>query len=327
MNIESLLLNDIKNCCGCGACVNACPADAVVLRPDKSGFLYPKVDTAKCIECRKCIEACNYKKQPLYASKEKTYAAVTQNTDVSQSSSGGVFSSLAFNILKDGGAVYGCTMNRTDEVFDPHHVRIDRVENLHLLQGSKYIQSEIGTIFRMVGEDLKNEKTVLFSGTPCQVDSLYGYLGKDWPNLYTVDTICHGVPNAEFFNRYINYTESAKDAVITDYVFRDKSEGWKLFGRMDLQKVNESQRVYFEPEKSSYYQLFLNGYTYRENCYHCPFACRNRPGSITIGDYWNIDLAHSELNDDSSSKLDWKHGVSALIINTEKGVELMDRYG
>ena len=326
MNIELLLKDERKNCCGCGACENICPADAIVLVSDETGFLYPKVDIVKCIECRNCIEACNYKKLTEYVSKEITYAAVTQNTDVYQSSSGGLFSSLAVNVLAAGGTVYGCTMTREDDGFNPHHIRISRVEDLSLLQGSKYVQSEIGKVFRSVSEDLTAGKTVLFSGTPCQIDGLYGYLGKDWDNLYTIDTICHGVPGRTLFNEYIHYEENRRNGRINNFIFRDKSSGWKLFGRMDLYQNNELKQIYFEPEQSSYYQLFLNKYTYRENCYSCPFASRKRPGDITMGDFWNIDLAHPELNG-NSKQLNWQNGVSALIINTDQGMNLMEQYG
>lgn len=326
MNIEERLAL-IDFCCGCGACVNICSANALVLKPDHAGFLYPSVDATKCIQCEKCIDICAYKKKNQYISKEETYAAVSKNTDVKKSSSGGAFSSLALNILNDGGTVYGCTMAQTDDGFNPHHIRINRPEDLHLLQGSKYVQSEIGLTYREVKKDLANNTTVLFSGTPCQIDGLYGFLGKDYSNLFTIDTICHGVPNKGFFNRYIKYEESVKKAKIINYVFRDKKEGWKLYGRMDLQDDSRKCSVYFESEESSYYQLFLNRYTYRENCYACPYAIKNRSGDITMGDFWNIDLIHPELFSGKETGISCDNGVSVLVINSEKGQELMKRYG
>ncbi len=326
MNIEALLTQD-SNCSGCGACENVCPCNALCLLPGKAGFLYPSVDISKCIECKKCIDVCSYKKRIDYISKATVYAAVSQNTDVRQSSSGGLFSSLATSILNNGGVVYGCTMSREEDGFYPHHIRITREEDLYRLQGSKYVQSEIGLSFRSVLEDLKNEKTVLFSGTPCQVDGLRGYLGKDYSTLYTIDNICHGVPNRDLLNRYIHFEEKNRNARIMDFVFRDKKEGWKLYGRMDLDAGKGKNSVFFEPEKSSYYQLFLDRYTYRENCYTCPFASNNRPGDITMGDFWNIDLVHPELKAEGQSYLDWHEGVSVLIVNSDKGLELMDKYG
>ncbi len=326
MSIEERLAQE-DACCGCGACENVCPAGALVLKPDHAGFLHPSVDAAKCVQCGKCIDTCTYKKKSNYVSKEETYAAVSKNTDVKKSSSGGVFSSLALNVLKDGGTVYGCTMNRTNNGFDPHHIRISHPEDLYLLQGSKYVQSEIGLIYREVKKDLENNITVLFSGTPCQIDGLYGFLGKEYPNLFTIDNICHGVPNKNFFNRYIRHEESDKKAKIIDYVFRDKKDGWKLFGRMDLQDDSGNRPVYFKPEESSYYQLFLNRYTYRENCYTCPYAYKNRPGDITIGDFWNIDLIQPELFLEKEHVINCDNGVSVLVINSEKGYELMKCYG
>ena len=326
MNFEErLALEDA--CCGCSACENICATGALVLKPNHAGFLYPTIDAEKCVQCGKCIDICAYKKKNRYISKEVTYAAVSKNTDVRESSSGGVFSSLALNILKDGGVVYGCTMARTNEEFNPHHKRIIRQEDLYLLQGSKYVQSGIGLVYKEAKKDLTNNITVLFSGTPCQIDGLRGFLGKDYPNLFTIDTVCHGVPNKEFFNRYIRNEENVKKANIINFVFRDKRDGWKLYGRMDLQDDSGNRSVYFKPEGSSYYQLFLNRYTYRENCYTCPYAFKNRPGDITIGDFWNIDLIHPELFSDTDLGIHCDNGVSVLIINSEKGFKLMKRYG
>ncbi len=326
MNIEERLAL-IDSCCGCGACENNCPVGALIVKPDHAGFLLPFIDVAKCVQCEKCIDTCAYKKQNKYVSKEETYAAISKNSDVKQSSSGGVFSSLAINVLNDGGTVYGCTMTHTDNGFDPHHIRINNLEELYLLQGSKYVQSEIGLTYREVKKDLANNTTVLFSGTPCQIDGLYGFLGKDYQNLFTIDTICHGVPNKDLFNRYIEYEENTKKAKIINYVFRDKKDGWKLYGRMDLQNDSGNRSVYFKPEESSYYQLFLDRYTYRENCYTCPFAFKNRPGDITIGDFWNIDLIYPELFAEKEPVINCENGVSVLVINSEKGLELMKRYG
>ncbi len=326
MSIEECLAQE-NACCGCGACENICPVGALVLKPNDAGFLYPSINAIKCIQCGKCIDICTYKKKNKYTSKEETYAAVSKNTDIKQSSSGGVFSSLALNILKNGGTVYGCTMAKINNEFYPHHIRISCPDDLYLVQGSKYIQSEIGLTYRAVKKDLANNLIVLFSGTPCQIDGLYGFLGKDDSNLFTIDTICHGVPNKGFFNRYIKYEESVKKAKIINYVFRDKKDGWKLYGRMDLQNDSENRSIYFKPEESSYYQLFLNRYTYRENCYTCPFAFKNRPGDITIGDFWNIDLIHPELFSEKESVINCDNGVSVLVINSEKGHELMKRYG
>lgn len=326
MNFEEQLASE-NNCCGCGVCENICITGALVLKPNHAGFLYPSIDTEKCVQCGKCIDTCAYKKRNKYVSEEETYAAISKNTDVLQSSSGGVFSSLAFNILNDGGTVYGCTMDKTNNEFNPHHVRINRPEDLYLLQGSKYVQSTIGLIYKEVKKDLASNITVLFSGTPCQIDGLFGFLGKDYSNLFTIDTICHGVPNKDLFNRYIRHEESARKAEIINYIFRDKKDGWKLHGRMDLQDDSGNRPVYFKPEESSYYQLFLNRYTYRENCYTCPYAQKNRPGDITIGDFWNIDLIHPELFSGKEPGIDCNNGVSVLIVNSQKGRELMERYG
>ena len=160
------------------------------------------------------------------------------------------------------------------------------------------------------------------------VSSLKRYLGKDYSNLYTLDIICHGVPNTKLFQDYLAYTETKMKGKVTEFHFRDKTAGWKLYGQMTIQGKNGQKReVYFEPEKSSYYQMFLEMYTYRESCYECPFASDNRPGDITIGDYWCIDLVHPELLYDNGGNLKPENGVSCMIINNSHGQQLLEVYG
>lgn len=326
-------MNDIEtlnksNCCACGACLNICPKNAIYMANDIHGFVYPKIRQEICVDCGLCVKACNYNSTEKKKSLKETYAAATADTNPLKSASGGLFASLAKHFLLDGGIVYGCAMIRESEHLIPKHIRVTDESDLVLLQGSKYVQSEIGLIYQTVKSDLKDGKTVLFSGTPCQVDGLKGYLGKEYNKLYTIDIICHGVPNVKMFNDYIRFEERKRKGKIIDYRFRDKSDGWRLHGKMVLQHENiTTEDILFEPEQSSFYQLFLNSYTYRENCYSCPYACDNRPGDITIGDYWCIDLVHPEMLVQNGGPFDEQKGISCLIINCLRGRELFDLYG
>lgn len=322
------LFEQKSDCSACSACFAACPKQAIRMEPDENGFLYPQIDEARCVGCGLCERVCAYQHGPKRASDKETYAAAAQDADLVRSASGGVFASLAQAVLAQGGVVYGCAMEREDGRLVVRHVAVTALQELPRLKGSKYVQSEIGTIYRDVQEQLNAGKTVLFSGTPCQAAGLRGFLRKAYDNLFVVDIVCHGVPSLQFFRDYLRLTEEKYGGRIVDFRFRDKSAGWKLHGCMSIETADgHAKSVCFEPEESSYYQMFLNSYTYRENCYSCPYAGENRPGDVTIGDYWCIDLVHPEVLAQQGGKFDEQRGVSCLIVNNARGRELLARFG
>lgn len=311
-----ILFPDKKDCCNCNACTQICPKDAISSHIDKNGFVYPRIDHAKCIECGLCQKVCAYQHIKEVNTSFSVYAAVSNNkTQTLKSASGGIFAALATYVLERGGVVYGVSMTRTDGKFIIQHIGITAIDELPRLQGSKYVQSKIGNVYKDIGTNLKAGKTVLFSGTPCQCAGLKGFLmGKEFPNLYIVDVICHGVPSQKMFNDYINYQFSElKD--ITNFSFRDKSKGWELAGRVDYD--NGTKCKFVPAGTSSYYSLFLSGQIYRVNCYSCKYACIHRPGDLTIGDYWGIQHEHPELLKSRQFKL--KEGISCIIVNTLHG--------
>lgn len=322
------LLKSLRECCGCGACYHSCPKNAISMVTNAEGFIYPEIDESSCINCGKCLSVCKFKETTWEKSLKETYAAYAKDIDCIQSASGGLFASLAQSILAQGGLVYGCAMLYLDGKLTPKHICVSEQKDLIKLKGSKYVQSELGDIYIDVKEKLQKNEAVLFSGTPCQIMGLKGYLQKDYDNLYTVEVVCHGVPSVQLFYDYLNYVEEQEKKKVIEFKFRDKSQGWKLHGKMVLQDEHGDQsEKYFEPEESSYYQLFLNSYTYRENCYSCPFASEYRQGDITIGDYWCIDLVHPEYLTENGGEIDEKKGASCLIINNKQGKKLIEKYG
>ena len=322
------LFEQKSDCSACSACFAACPKQAIRMEPDENGFLYPQIDEARCVGCGLCERVCAYQHGPKRASEKETYAAAAQDADLQQSASGGLFASLAQAVLAQGGVVVGCAMEQEEGQLIARHVMVTAPQDLPRLKGSKYVQSEIGTIYRDVQEQLNAGKTVLFSGTPCQAAGLRGFLRKAYDNLFVVDIVCHGVPSLQFFRDYLRLTEEKYGGRIVDFRFRDKSAGWKLHGCMSIETADgHAKSVCFEPEESSYYQMFLNSYTYRENCYSCPYAGENRPGDVTIGDYWCIDLVHPEVLAQQGGKFDEQRGVSCLIVNNARGRELLARFG
>ena len=322
-----VLFNHNEKCNACGACKNICPVKAIQFKENLEGFIYPIINADLCMKCNNCIRVCPLKNNALPKSLQITYAACSGNTDLSQSASGGIFASIASAVLGEGGFVYGSEMLIQNGQATIRHTRIDKKTDLYLLLGSKYVYSKTGLTFSQAEADLKSGGTVLFSGTPCQIAGLKSYLGQDYNNLYTIDLICHGVPGESLFNQYLNFLNRKYKGEVQQFLFRDKSRGWKLFGKMVLKKGNISTEVHFEPEQSSYYQLFLNRCTYRDSCYVCPYAGKYRPGDITIGDYWCVELAHPELIKENGGHLEYQKGCSVLIINNDRGKQLIEQYG
>lgn len=226
------------------------------------------------------------------------------------SSSGGVFSILARHVLGEGGVVYGHAFT---EGLHVKCVRVDSIEGLDCLRGSKYVQSDMGDAMRGVRDDLRSGAPVLFSGTPCQVDGLLSFLDGGHDNLLTVDIVCHGVPSWEFFKDCIDAEFAGRDLV--ELRFRDKREGWGCGGGGTVLHNQKMKDVPFAPEVSYYYKRFLAGDVYRESCYRCPYAGGERPGDLTIGDFWGIDSADAGL--------DPRRGISLVLTNSYKGRELL----
>jgi coenzyme F420-reducing hydrogenase beta subunit len=325
-----MLYKSKEDCCACEACANICPNDAISMVEDQFGFLYPLINHEICVDCKLCKKVCAYQNHIKNDVSIGFYAAMAKDDEIIlNSSSGGVFFAIARSILKNKGIVYGCTMHHSNNGLSVKHIRIDDMDQLYRLQGSKYVQSSIGNIYKLVKKDLIEKKCVLFSGTPCQVEGLKGYLGKtNYGNLFLVDLICHGVPSLSLFQDYIKHLEKKIAGKIIDYKFRHKTFGWGLSVKIIfITKKKKVKTKYISAMRSSYYQLFLNEDILRDSCYSCKYASPNRSGDITIGDYWGIETEHPEYLKDNGGMFDKVKGISCLLCNSEKGKSLIIKHG
>ena len=314
-----------SRCCGCGACVSACPASALSLQEDGDGFLYPVCDEGTCTQCGACRAVCGMTK-PVSNAPLAVYAAAERDQEQrKRSTSGGMFAAFATVVLEEGGLVFGAAL---DEKLEPVHRSISSLSQLPLLQGSKYVQSLIGPTYEEARDALEGGRTVLFSGTPCQIAGLNGFLrGKTYPNLITVDLICHGTPPAKFFRDYRAFLEEKAGEPLSAFFFRDKGSGWGLCGKAVYETASGQKREeVLRGEGCSYYDLFLHGEFYRESCFACPFACRHRPADLTVGDFWGIEVCHPEWMADAGGPFDPRGGISSLIVNTENGQRWLQRF-
>lgn len=313
-----ILYQNKEDCCGCKACANACPTDAISFEEDEYGFFYPKIDDNKCIRCGKCVQTCDFQKRdggviknyPLHC-----YAAVNKNKSIlKRSTSGGVFSALADIVFEDGGVVFGCVF---DENLNPKHVMAENMDQLEPMHGSKYVQSDAGFTYRQVKELLEKGRTVLYSGTPCQIAGLYSFLGKSkTERLLTAELVCHGVPSAEMFHRYISFLEKKRSAKISNYKFRSKEYGWGIRNCMYDQTYTESngKKGSIPSFVSAYMVNYRRNNLHRSGCYQCPYATSKRTADFTMGDFWGFGSV--------GAKSEYKRGLSIFLMNTEKAAAL-----
>lgn len=303
------------DCCGCTACKNICPTKAITMQVDEEGFLYPVIDESKCIQCGACQKICAFQRgysiqhrleKPLvYAAKSKEIATRMA------SSSGGIFTELAHDILKQNGILYGVKFN---EKFDAIHTSVQTEEELKACRGSKYVQSNLQDIFQMVKNDLKGQRKVLFSGTPCQVAGLNRFLGNiDKQNLLLVDIVCHGTPSNQLFKEYVAFCEEKKQSKMVAYYNRDKSRGWGHNEKaVYANKKTDDKSVLSQAWKN----IFYTNLALRPCCYNCQYTNTQRPSDITLADFWGIHQSNPEFAD--------KKGVSLVMVNTTKGKEIFE---
>ena len=298
-------------CTGCSACLNICGHKAICLYIDSKGFWYPKVDTSKCVDCHLCEKVC-----PVLTPNKKitvpyeSYAV--KNLDKSirdKSSSGGAFTSLATFVLRNRGKVYGAAF---DSRWGVKHICISNIDDLELIQGSKYEQSRTDDAFKDIKNELKSNPTslILYSGTPCQISGLKRLLGKDYLNLYCIEICCHGVPSPRVFQKYLQSVNLIFDRVS----FRSKANGWSHYS---LELKNKDKIVLCEPKEINVFMKgFLHGLYLRPSCYECPNKPFKTNADIVIGDYWGCNMHHKDFNDEC--------GVSQLLIITNRGKKLYD---
>ena len=296
-------------CSACYACMNKCPKDAIEVTQDIYGRTLPIINPTKCVQCGMCKKVCPANSPVKLFTPLKCYAAVRKNEEEhKKSASGGIGAVIAEKIINEGGAVYGAAFEQNGNSVILKHSKAESLKEAEKFRGSKYVQSDIGLIYRDVLSELKAGKKVLFTGTPCQIGGLKNYLGKDYDLLYCVDLICHGVPPMEYLRQHLETV--AKDKKVTDVTFRIGKRDFVLYVKSGVEDVYTIFR-----DQDTYYKSFICAQNFRENCYQCSYACPDRCSDISLGDYW---LDKKTLKHPMNGK------ITVVTANTDKGQSLID---
>lgn len=304
-------IEDKELCSGCSACFSSCPKGAIEMVRDEEGFLYPKVDESKCINCGLCKRVCPIlNKKETKEFKQKGYIFQYGDTKIrKESTSGGAFTAIAEYIIQNRGVVYGVAF---DDDFKVKHIRVTNESELYRFRNSKYVQSNPNTTFRQVKEDLKQNLLVCYSGTACQIEGLKAYLKKDYDNLITVDVICRAVPSPLLWDKYLESKNT--DKKVNKAFFREKKYGYKY---SNLTIYKDSNLVYNNGiDTDPYLRAFFSNIASRPSCYNCHFKQQSHKADFTIWDCFDVDKYDSSFDDDI--------GTTRILINSDKGIKLFD---
>lgn len=304
-------IQDKHLCSGCTACKAICPKSCICMVEDEMGFKYPRVDTSKCINCNLCEKVYPFHNtwSPI---NDHPYLLAMQSNDIElimSTSSGGVFSALAIDILKKGGVVYGAVY---DSIWNVQHTRITSLEDLSRLKGSKYVQSDLGDVLRGVLSDLNVGLIVLFSGTPCQIAGLKHFLRRDYSNLICIEVICHGVPSPKAWQSYLS--EIPFSVTYVNMRERSNESGYSLC----LKGQDESKNEYKLTEHLSsniYLRGFLENLYLRPSCFKCKTKGLRSHSDMSLGDFWTI----------RKFSKNWSDTPEMVLLNTPKGISLIEQ--
>lgn len=283
------------------------------MEPDNEGFLYPTVDESACIHCGICKKVCPEQNGIKSLSVKCFITLRTRDSEIlASSASGGFFTPLAEYIIAQGGKICAAGFSKR---FDVRHILTDNKSTLESLRGSKYVQSELGSIFQDIKRELKKGIPVLFCGTPCQVQGLKKFLmGVDVEKLITVDVVCKGVASPMLWRNYIEYHESLAQGKVTHINFRKKVRGYHS---SDMQLTFDNNKVYNKSRLDYFLRSYTNEICSRPSCYECSFKGLDRCSDFTIFDAWNAEKIVTGLKDDDK-------GYTNVVIHTKKGEQLFE---
>lgn len=301
------------DCTGCGLCKYICPNNAIEMKYDKEGFLYPVIDKNRCIDCKMCRNRCSNLNIGAVDNTTEFFAVKHKNDIIrANSTSGGLFTVLSDYFLENNGVVCGCVL---DDDLNAVHIMAYNEDDRDLMRDSKYVQSDISNMFGHICKSLNEGKIVLFTGTPCQAEAVRKSTENNTNshNLYICDIVCHGVPSPRIFQDYLKYLEKKDKIKIKKIKFRAKQLGWSKENKRMFQYEADND-IYYD---DTFYKLYFNyNVISRPCCEKCKFTSTRKKVDFTIGDFWGIEKFYKNFDDG--------RGVSLLLIHSEKAKSLFD---
>ena len=313
-------IKDKAECCGCGSCLQVCPVNAISMQEDEEGFLYPQVDSTTCVNCGACSEVCpvsNVIRKMRMGPLPMTYLGFDSDTKSREkSASGGAFIAIArsfINIYK--GVVFGAAYDQNQKVY---HTFSDNITDLHKFQKSKYVQSESYQSIALVGDYLKNNRYVLYSGTTCQIYGLKSYLsfmGINTERLFCIDLSCHGVPSPKVQREYIKDIEEKYSEKVRSLCNREKIVMKMTYQNCYSVTLSNGMKLIKPFSEDPMARCFFSGLISRPSCYNCAFKAIWRQSDLTLGDYW----FWSEISKNHEDRF----GISLILCQSNKGDKLI----
>ena len=306
-----------KDCTGCSACMSVCPQQCIIMELDEEGFYKPHIQKENCIPCGMCDEVCPVFEVKFQKYSQKAFSCQALDREkLLKATSGGVFGLLADEMFKCDGLVFGAVYDDNMKVI---HSCAKDASDIDKMNGSKYVQSDVGQTFAEVRKLLEEGKKVLYSGVPCQIAGLLNTVGNH-SNLVTIDVPCYGVPNSKLFSQFINYLGDKYDGKVIDFKFRDKHKyGFSHTTVITVMKKDGSIETITEKDyrKIPYHYAFGKRDCFAEHCYDCKYTQSQRVSDITLGSFWGVNKI--------SSSYDITKGVSMVLCNSQKGEQLFSK--
>lgn len=309
-----LVTGNKKECFGCGACFQACHEKAISMKEDAEGFLYPSVDISACVACNICHSVCPAENRIIKAYPQKALVGYSVDAEIRKNSaSGGAFDAIIESCSEETSFFGVVWKNRSHAI----HCNSDKRNAYTRFSKSKYVQSDTEQTYSEAKTLLNEGRSAVYTGTPCQIAGLKGFMGREYDNLFCVDLVCHGTPSSKVLERYMISNEN-RNHLVSDIDFREKVFiSGKHDSKCAVLHFTDGKKKTVNYENSGYLRGFACGLFFRPSCLECPFACAERVSDLTIGDAWGIEK--------TDPMLDPHEGVSLILVNSEKGNKLAER--
>lgn len=134
--------------------------------------------------------------------------------------------------------------------------------------------------------------------------------------LITCDIVCLGVASPGLFSVYLDWLSESYGSKVNSYCHRGRGDKW---GTYEEHCKLADGRIMKGDSCSTVWKRIWSSLCLRPSCYVCSYHSLDRPGNITIGDFWGVESVFPDIPD--------KTGVSCLLVNNALGLEVIRGVG